>query len=236
MPIPTDAPYLPIVLNYPSSAPQPGDANFIGPVQPTPPSYGPPATATQAPAVSASVSAPYVSPSSYPGPSAPATPSASPSGHPPNAAYVSPDGLVSYDAYGRRLDSLGHVATSGYHMAPSSGGSTTSTQTSTYAGLPIYYTNALKAIYGAPELYYTPERGGEDQAKQDYQNLLYYLESVYGRYPTDDEISRALAAYQVYAAGLQRQPLASDMFNYLSRYYRRPATPPDISYRQTEEI
>jgi hypothetical protein len=42
--------------------------------------------------------------------------------HPSNAEYVSEDGLVSYDRYGRRLDSNGNVATGSAQQYGSSGG------------------------------------------------------------------------------------------------------------------
>jgi hypothetical protein len=42
--------------------------------------------------------------------------------HPPNAVFVSEDGLVSYDQWGRRLDSNGNVARGSYGGPSSSGG------------------------------------------------------------------------------------------------------------------
>lgn len=43
--------------------------------------------------------------------------------HPDNAAYVSADGLVSFDRYGRKLDSLGHVVAGDYQSAGDAGAS-----------------------------------------------------------------------------------------------------------------
>jgi hypothetical protein len=41
--------------------------------------------------------------------------------HPPEAAYVSADGLVSFDRYGRKLDSIGNVAWGDYQSAGDAG-------------------------------------------------------------------------------------------------------------------
>jgi hypothetical protein len=43
--------------------------------------------------------------------------------HPDNAAYVSADGLVSFDRYGRKIDSLGNVAWGDYQSAGDAGAS-----------------------------------------------------------------------------------------------------------------
>lgn len=47
--------------------------------------------------------------------------------HPANAVFVSPDGNISYDKYGRRLDSLGNVALPSYGNSSGSGTAVTGT-------------------------------------------------------------------------------------------------------------
>lgn len=65
----------------------------------------PPSNTSSPTSTSTSRPAAATAPSSAPDPNNP---------HPPNAVFVSPDGLISYDRYGRRLDSLGNVAYPNY--------------------------------------------------------------------------------------------------------------------------
>ena len=82
---------------------------YTAPRYPTAPTTAPRAPATPAPAP------------------APAQEQVFPSRHPPNAAYVSPDGLVSYDAQGYRLDSVGNRAFGGGGGGGGGGGSAPTT-------------------------------------------------------------------------------------------------------------
>lgn len=164
--------------------------------------------------------------------------------HPPNAAYISDDGRVSYDAWGRRLDSLGNVARGGYGGGGSGGDSTaggTTAPGTAFAALPASYLAGLKSFLGAEPTDYYGTRGAEKGAQTDYYNLLNTWQNKTGVPLTDDDWARVWAGLTAYKSG-QQQPgqertfTVSDAFNYLGRMLTAAPRQPLVSYLRTGEI
>ncbi len=155
--------------------------------------------------------------------------------HPYNASYISDDGLVSYDAWGRRLDSLGNVARGG------GGGAAPAVPGTGFAALPESYLAGLKSFLGSEPTDYYGTRGAEKGAQTDYYNLLNAWQNKTGVPLTDDDWARVWSGLNAYRTKQivpgQEQPFTvSDAFNYLGRMLTAAPRQPLVSYLRTGEI
>lgn len=80
--------------------------------------------------------------------------------HPDNAVYVSGDGLVSFDQYGRKLDSLGNVARGDYQTVSGAGGRRIERQEAPPPPPPVrvVYDPLASANTGLPSQFTPPQR------------------------------------------------------------------------------
>lgn len=158
--------------------------------------------------------------------------------HPPNAKYYSDDGLVSYDQWGRRLDSIGNVARGGYGGGGSGGGAP---EVPAYAGLPTAYVTGLKSFLGVEPSEYYATRGTEKTAQNDYYNMLNAWQNKTGVPLTPDDWGKVWGGLTSYKTGYaapneQRAWTVSDAFNYLGRMLTAAPPQPNVAYLRTGEI
>jgi len=107
-----------------------------------------------------------------------------------------------------------------------------------FAGLnlPTMYTDPFVRTFGRFPEYYTPARGGEDQAQKDYYNLVNFWESRTGRQPTPDEIGKLMANFPSWRNIAGRTPQFGDLMDYASTTMRKGPTPPQLSYLYMGEM
>ena len=83
--------------------------------------------------------------------------------------------------------------------------------------------------------YYTPERGGEQQATRDWYNFSTYWQQRTGRPITTEDMQRFFVGFQDYASKLGRPAQLPDIYDYAGRTLAEPARPPLVSYLKVGE-
>lgn len=104
-----------------------------------------------------------------------------------------------------------------------------------YAGLPTGYTTAMTGILGDLTKYYTTERGGEDQARNDYNNILSFWYNRTGKPMMTEDVNKITAGFAGYAKLLGRTPVMGDYFTFLDKYLSKAPTPPQVSFSRVGE-
>jgi hypothetical protein len=92
-------------------------------------------------------------------------------------------------------------------------------------------------VFGPIQNYYTPQRGGAQQAQQDYYSLTNSWSQAAGQPLSSEAFPGVFGSYGRYATTNQQAPSMSGLLGYVNQsMLSRPPAPPPTSYLKVGEI